>query len=192
LLLARVAFCSAEEERDVLKYTIDIKEKKRRTQVKKMELTKRTSADSAQQDNNDDSGSCSFEKRDGFSGGDVNDEEKDVGMLEKAEQEIPTTETPAKVRSHGRRSQDGRSLKTVRSHHSRAGCDGYTCFDAEATNEPGPTKTTTAGAKPRAVTEQQPYLVSWDGDADPENPRSMGKLRRWVIVLICAASSLCV
>ena len=93
--------------------------------------------------------------------------------------------TAERGRSQSRRSQDGRSLKTIRSHHSRAGGDGYTCLDAEG-NVQGPNKSRTG-----AVTEQ-PYLVTWDGDADPENPRSMGKLRRWLIVLICASSSLCV
>jgi hypothetical protein len=84
-----------------------------------------------------------------------------------------------------RRSHDSRSLRTTRSHQSRAGGDGYTCFDAEPDNS-RPNK-----SKSGVVTEQ-PYLVAWDGDADPENPRSMSKLRRWVVVLICSASSLCV
>jgi hypothetical protein len=83
------------------------------------------------------------------------------------------------------RSQDGRSLKTTRSHQSRAGGDGYTCFDAE------PDNSRPNNSKPGVVTEQ-PFLVGWDGDADPENPRSMSNLRRWTIVLICSASSLCV
>jgi hypothetical protein len=83
------------------------------------------------------------------------------------------------------RSQDGRSLRTTRSHQSRAGGDGYTCFDAE------PDNTRPNNSKPGVVTEQ-PFLVGWDGDADPENPRSMSNLRRWTIVLICSASSLCV
>jgi hypothetical protein len=86
---------------------------------------------------------------------------------------------------HSRRSQDSRSLRTTRSHQSRAGGDGYTCFDAEPDNSrPNKSKS--------GVVMEQPYLVTWDGDADPENPRSMSNLRRWIIVLICSASSLCV
>ncbi|RMZ68802.1 benomyl methotrexate resistance [Pyrenophora seminiperda CCB06] len=113
------------------------------------------------------------EKAMGFAGaGNSSTEEQSVGVT-------------GMDRSRNRRSQDNRSLKTVRSHHSRAGGDGYTCLDAEANNH-GPHR-----AKSGPVTEQ-PYLVTWDGDADPENPRSMSKLRRWAIVLICAASSLCV
>ncbi|KAH3913841.1 hypothetical protein HBI56_057150 [Parastagonospora nodorum] len=83
--------------------------------------------------------------------------------------------------SQRRRSHDSRSLKITRSHQSRGGGDGYTCFDTDP-ESPRPTK---PGG-------QQPYTVTWDGDADPENPRSMSKLRRWCIVLICSSSSLCV
>jgi hypothetical protein len=76
-------------------------------------------------------------------------------------------------------------LRTTRSHQSRAGGDGYTCFDAEPDNiRPNNSK--------RGDVTEQPYLVTWDGDSDPANPRSMSKWRRWVIVLICSASSLCV
>ncbi|KAI8931649.1 hypothetical protein NX059_011299 [Plenodomus lindquistii] len=88
-------------------------------------------------------------------------------------------------RTSRRPSHDSRSLKTVRSHHSRAGGDGYTCFDAEP-------NTHRANKSTAGVVPEQPYLVTWDGDSDPGNPRSMTKLRRWTIVLICAASSLCV
>lgn len=107
------------------------------------------------------------------------------------DEETPHRTRDQENRSHlqsrpaGRLSQDGRSLKLVRSHHSRAGGDGYTCFEADP-DPPCPNKSN-AGE----ITGE-PYLVSWDGDADPENPRSMGMLRRWAIVLICAASSLCV
>ncbi|EAT80147.1 hypothetical protein SNOG_12334 [Parastagonospora nodorum SN15] len=64
--------------------------------------------------------------------------------------------------SQRRRSHDSRSLKITRSHQSRGGGDGYTCFDTDP-ESPRPTK---PGG-------QQPYTVTWDGDADPENPRSM-------------------
>ena len=43
--------------------------------------------------------------------------------------------------------------------------------------------------------EQDPekaYEVKWDGDHDPMNPRSIGTLRKWLIVIIVSASSLCV
>ncbi|KAH7069750.1 benomyl/methotrexate resistance protein [Paraphoma chrysanthemicola] len=114
------------------------------------------------------------------------DEEKVIGLdgedLATQEEEIRSS---SRGRSQGRRSQDSRSLRTTRSHQSRAGGDGYTCFDAE------PDNTRPNNSKGGVVTEQ-PYLVTWDGDSDPANPRSMSKLRRWLIVLICSASSLCV
>jgi hypothetical protein len=115
------------------------------------------------------------------------DEEKEIGHAG-METSVSTAGEPSpSVRSRGqrRRSQDSRSLRTTRSHQSRAGGDGYTCFDAE------PDTTRPNNPKQGVVTEQ-PYLVTWDGDADPENPRSMSNLRRWTIVLICSASSLCV
>lgn len=88
-----------------------------------------------------------------------------------------------------KRPQSTRSLRTTRSHQSRAGGDGYTCLDPEPGHKANANGQNINGNG--GVTEQ-PYLVTWDGDADPENPRSMSKLRRWIIVLICAASSLCV
>lgn len=43
------------------------------------------------------------------------------------------------------------------------------------------------------VQEKDPYEVHWEnGDSDPMNPRSRSKFRKWVIVLIVSASSLCV
>jgi len=107
------------------------------------------------------------------------DEEKTIGLDGDARER----DTERRGRNHSR-SQDSHSLRTTRSHQSRAGGDGYTCFDAEPEHA-------RPNSKPGVVTEQ-PYLVTWDGDSDPLNPRSMTKLRRWAIVLICSASSLCV
>ncbi|KAL5318914.1 hypothetical protein ACEPPN_013982 [Leptodophora sp. 'Broadleaf-Isolate-01'] len=43
------------------------------------------------------------------------------------------------------------------------------------------------------VPEKDPYDVVWDGgDMDPLNPRSMTMARKWLVVLIVSASSLCV
>ena len=136
----------------------------------------------------EDSGSSNVEKR---AERNMNmDEEKALGLdgqeyAAANEQVEEGVEPSVRGRSSRRPSHDNRSLKTVRSHHSRAGGDGYTCFDTEP-NNPRPTK-----GKHGTVTGE-PYLVTWDGDADPENPRSMATLRRWIIVLICSASSLCV
>jgi len=131
------------------------------------------------------SGSNTSEKRrDDFIG---DDEEKVIGLdgteYPAKEEEIATF---GRSRSRERRSQDSKSLKRIESHHSRAGADGYTWHHDGDENSQRPTR-----AKAGVVTPE-PYLVTFDGDADPENPRSMSNLRRWMIVLICAASSLCV
>ena len=127
----------------------------------------------------------SEKKENGFLSG---DEEKVIG-LDGTEYPAPEKEeiVPcAKRQGHGRQSQDNRSLKRVESHHSKAGADGYTWHhDGDESNQ------RSNRAKAGVVTPE-PYLVSVDGDADPENPRSMSTLRRWAIVLICSASSLCV
>lgn len=126
----------------------------------------------------------SEKRREDFVG---DDEEKVIGLdgAEHAakEEEI---EAPGRSRSPGRRSQDSKSLKRIESHHSRAGADGYTWHHDGDESSQRPTR-----AKAGVVTPE-PYLVTFEGDADPENPRSMSSLRRWMIVLICAASSLCV
>jgi len=44
-----------------------------------------------------------------------------------------------------------------------------------------------------AAEDKDPFEVRWDhGDNDPMNPRSMSMARKWVVVLIVSASSLCV
>ncbi|KAI4724107.1 MFS general substrate transporter [Aureobasidium sp. EXF-10728] len=39
---------------------------------------------------------------------------------------------------------------------------------------------------------EKEFEVTWDGDDDPINPRSMAYARKWIIVIIVSASSLCV
>lgn len=40
---------------------------------------------------------------------------------------------------------------------------------------------------------KDPFEVRWDGgESDPMNPRSMAHARKWIIVIIVSASSLCV
>ncbi|KAI0386742.1 major facilitator superfamily domain-containing protein [Hypomontagnella monticulosa] len=42
-------------------------------------------------------------------------------------------------------------------------------------------------------TLQESFIVGWDGgDDDPLSPRSLGKIRKWIIVIVVSASSLCV
>jgi hypothetical protein len=75
-----------------------------------------------------------------------------------------------------------KSLRSIHSHRSYAASDGYTCFPQEDARPNFP-----PGGSP-----EDAFIVQWDGDADPLNPRSMSKLRRWVIALIISSSSLCV
>ena len=103
-------------------------------------------------------------------------------------QQHPTHLEPLSPRpsTHHRQHHDPESLRRTESHHSRAGADGYTWHDGDGGNSSG------AGAEAAPAVGEEPYLVAFDGDADPECPRSMSTLRRWAIVLICASSSLCV
>jgi hypothetical protein len=95
---------------------------------------------------------------------------------EKRQNEHDTPHTPEKATDPLSPRHDPESLRRTESHHSRAGADGYTW----------------RGDGPQTAVVEEPYLVAFDGDADPECPRSMSTLRRWMIVLICASSSLCV
>ncbi|KAJ8112603.1 hypothetical protein OPT61_g5062 [Boeremia exigua] len=129
-----------------------------------------------------DSGQSNSEKRDEHF---IGDEEKAIGSAgtdsnaSNEEERVPS----GRAQSCGRQSD---SFKRVESHQSRAGADGYTWHhDGDGSSQ------RVNRAKAGVVTPE-PYLVTFDGDADPENPRSMSNLRRWAIVLICAASSLCV
>lgn len=36
------------------------------------------------------------------------------------------------------------------------------------------------------------FIVQWDGPHDPDNPRNIPLMRRWLIVLVLATGSLCV
>ena len=39
---------------------------------------------------------------------------------------------------------------------------------------------------------EKEFEVKWDGEDDPMNPRSMNRVRKWIIVVIVSTSSLCV
>ncbi|OCK73548.1 MFS transporter [Lepidopterella palustris CBS 459.81] len=106
---------------------------------------------------------------------DVQDEEsKEYGPIQ-AEREEPNPATLTHLNA----------LRSVHSHRSYAGNDGYTFFSDDE-EPPNITSGDTA-----ADTDKD-FEVTWDGDHDPMNPRSMSKLRKWTIVLIVSSSSLCV
>jgi hypothetical protein len=83
--------------------------------------------------------------------------------------------------SHARnRPTSLRSLSRVRS------TNGYGCDDNDSSQED-------VGDVEVGGQEKDPWEVRWDGgDNDPSNPRSMTIARRWLIVIIVSASSLCV
>jgi hypothetical protein len=70
------------------------------------------------------------------------------------------------------------------------GQDGY-CVFSEDEGEEGPALDDEKAIS-RAMTEQGALEVKWDGDADPRNPRTFAKARKWLIVIVVSASSLCV
>ena len=66
------------------------------------------------------------------------------------------------------------------------GQDGYSVFtqddDPDVAIEP-----------PEDKERDVDFIVKWaGGDEDPKNPRSMGNLRKWLIVFVVSLSSLCV
>ncbi len=147
-----------------------------------MDRSRSSSSDSSTQRESDFSEST-IDKQDERSM--VGDEEKVIGLdgIEHTASMEEAIMSSKRAQSGGRQSN---SLKRVESHHSRAGADGYTWHHDGDESSQRPNR-----AKAGVVTPQ-PYLVAFDGDADPENPRSMSTPRRWAIVLICAVSSLCV
>ncbi|KAF2202938.1 MFS general substrate transporter [Delitschia confertaspora ATCC 74209] len=79
-----------------------------------------------------------------------------------------------------------KSRRSLQSHRSYGGEDGYTVFSEEHQNP-----TISTGGKV-ANNDDGQLLVTWDGDSDPMNPRSMPLLRRWIVVIIVSSSSLAV
>jgi hypothetical protein len=74
-----------------------------------------------------------------------------------------------------------RSLSRARSNN------GYGCDDTNDSSQEDVEDVEVGGQ------EKDPWEVRWDGgDNDPANPRSMTMSRRWLIVIIVSASSLCV
>ncbi|CAG8978441.1 hypothetical protein HYALB_00012608 [Hymenoscyphus albidus] len=75
-----------------------------------------------------------------------------------------------------------KSLDRSRSHN------GYGCGDLE--EDTLDERKGDYGGEGRS--EKDPFEVLWDGDHDPLNPRSFTMARKWGIVLIVSASSMCV
>lgn len=102
----------------------------------------------------ENTGSGDYERREKTS---MNaDEEKVVGL--DGTSHLPSypgeTSTTACGLSSSWPSDHNRSLKTIRSYHSRAGADGHTCFDTEPSPNP-PSKSNADG-----TVAEEPYLVT--------------------------------
>ncbi|KAM0277876.1 hypothetical protein ACHAQH_005508 [Verticillium albo-atrum] len=87
----------------------------------------------------------------------------------------------ASARSHAR------SISRSRSHNGYS-CDDYSPSDDENTPPASPTAAAAAG-----TAKEDPYEVSFDnGDSDSWCPRSIPTPRKWLIVTLVSAASLCV
>jgi hypothetical protein len=99
---------------------------------------------------------------------------------------ISTAASKAASRSnfHARnKSNSIRSMSRVRSNN------GYGCDDAQDSSQETIGDVEKAGGQ----AEKDPFEVHWEGgDSDPMNPRSRSMGRKWLIVIIVSASSLCV
>lgn len=125
------------------------------------------------------------------------EKETDVGegLREDVEEAHEAEEVTQQISSY--RSREGERPKLLhpplhqtRSHSSvrsgRSYTDGYTHFDHgddEEKQQSGP------NTQPE---EGKEFEVSFDGDLDPFNPKNKSTLRKWSIVLIGSACSLCV
>ncbi|KAH7119772.1 major facilitator superfamily domain-containing protein [Dendryphion nanum] len=114
------------------------------------------------------------------------------------EKSIVTAPLARAKTQEGARSLHAKSLRSIHSHRSYAANDGYTYFSDDSTPHRN-ASTHGATTAPHEDDDAEhdtpnPFLVTWGelGDRDPLNPRSMSKLRRWIVVLILSASSLCV
>ena len=130
----------------------------------------------------EEASSLDCEKR-GEDASSMKEEEENIGMEEIEKCETQELESPLEENADHCRVPHPKSLRSIHSHRSYAAGDGYTCFTEQEEQQ---------AKASRGVVEAEPFLVTWDGDSDPMNPRSMSKLRRWSIILIIAASSLCV
>lgn len=76
---------------------------------------------------------------------------------------------------------------SLRSASRQRSNNGYGCDDHEDVSDES------GGVAAVAQTEKDPFEVQWEsGDSDGMNPRSMAFGRKWLVVVIVSASSMCV
>lgn len=93
------------------------------------------------------------------------------------EREFAAIRMPSNTVSRTQQPQSLRSISRTRSNN------GYGCDEGSEGD----------GQVESGAVEKDPYEVHWDGgENDPLNPRSLGKARKWSIVLIVSMCSLCV
>ena len=92
---------------------------------------------------------------------------------------------PAQTRS--RNNSLARAPTSLRSISRSRSNNGYGCDANDEDEESGDVE------EGEVQVEKDPYEVRWEGgDNDPLNPRSMRLGRKWIVVVIVSASSLCV
>lgn len=96
---------------------------------------------------------------------------------------IAREQRPLSVPLRNTRSRSSaRSTKSYISH-----TDGYSHFNDAKDEEKQP-----AGEDGSQENPDKQFEVTFDGDADPYNPKNRPYFRKWLIVVIVSASSLCV
>lgn len=82
------------------------------------------------------------------------------------------------------------SRATAVSRTRTQGTDGYSAFNVEEEQEEDNFNEVPIQASPQ-TSQKSAFEVRWDGPNDPECPRNFGKGKKWAIVLITSAGSLC-
>ena len=91
--------------------------------------------------------------------------------------------------------------RNASSHNGHHGCrqsSPHSSLQLSRSNGDGPGFTASAndGLESRKsrekADEMKKFEVRWDGESDPENPRTMSHARKWLIVMIASTSSTCV
>lgn len=126
-----------------------------------------------------------FEKANGRAGG---EEEEEAEEAEEERDGISVAETGQPDPYLRPPLKQTQSRSSARSHTSYT--DGYTHFGQEEDEERSNKEAAaTAGV---GVSSGKEFEVGFDGDSDPLSPKNKSTLRKWLIVIIVSASSLCV
>ncbi|KAI9732784.1 MAG: hypothetical protein M1834_003722 [Cirrosporium novae-zelandiae] len=77
-----------------------------------------------------------------------------------------------------------RPLSTIHSVHSYGDGHGFTTFSEEEGNQ--------TALEDGGVDDDKNFIVTWDGDNDPEDPRNMSSFKKYLITILISMASLCV